>query len=122
MASLKGNTEFLRDCYKIRNEGVDAIRDVNRSSAQQVFAKSQGLVDVETGKLRNSGKITQTKTGATIVYTAPHAAKLEFSDKIKRKNGQRFFLHQPMTEAVEPTGAGWQTAFQGVIQANSKGG
>lgn len=122
MASLRGNTEFLKSCQKIRNDGVNAIRDVNREQAQQVFAKSQSLVPVLSGELRDSGKVTQTKTGATIVYTAKHAAKVEFSDKIKRQNGQRFFLHQPMTEAVEPTGTGWQTAFLAVVQANSQGG
>ena len=122
MASLRGNTEFLKACQKIRDDGVNAIRDVNREQAREVLNKALSLVPVDTGKLRDSAKISQTKTGATITFTAPYAAKVEFSDKIQRKNGQRFFLHQPMTESIDSTVNKWQTAFLGVIQANSQGG
>jgi len=122
MASIRGNTEFLKSCYKIRDDGVGAVVQVNRDSAREVFAESQALVDVDTGELRDSGEVKNTKTGATIIYKAPHAAKLEFSTKIKRKNGQAFFLHGPMTRSVEPTGAKWQSSFLNVIQQNSKGG
>lgn len=122
MADVKGLREYLDGAKKAVYDGVDAVVEVNREQAQALFQTSQALVPVETGTLRNSGQVKKTKTGATVVYTAPYAAKVEFSDKIQRKNGQRFFLHQPMTEQIEATGNKWQAAFLRALEANAKGG
>lgn len=122
MAEVIGAKDWLDNAKKAVYDGVDAVIDVNREQAQMVLAQSQALVPVESGKLRDSARIRQTKTGAIITYTEPYAAKVEFSAKIQRKNGQRFFLHQPMTESIESTGTKWQSAFLGALQANAQGG
>lgn len=122
MADIHGLQEYLANVKRAVYSGVDAVVQVNREQAQALFQASQALVPVESGNLRNSGQVKNTKTGATIVYTAPYAAKVEFSDKIQRKNGQRFFLHQPMSEQVEATGTKWQAAFLAALEANAKGG
>ena len=122
MADVNGAKQWLDNAKKAVYDGVSAVIEVNRDQAQFVLNQSLALVPVESGKLRDSAVIKRTKTGATITYTAPYAAKVEFSSKIQRKNGQRFFLHQPMTESIEATGNKWQAAFLGALQANAQGG
>lgn len=113
---------FLANAKKAVYEGVDAVIDVNRRRTRLVFGLSQARIPVDHGDLRATGKVVETKTGATITYTSPYAVKLEFSDKIQRNTGQRFFLHQSMSEQVEATGAEWQAEFLGALERNAQGG
>lgn len=113
---------FLANAKKAVYEGVDAVIDVNRQRCKLVFALSQSRVPVDHGDLQSTGKVVETKTGATITYTSPYAVKLEFSEKIQRKTGQRFFLTGSMSEQVEATGADWQAAFLGALERNAQGG
>ena len=48
---------------------------------QRVFDRSQELVPVRTGHLKNSGKIWGAKGGYTIEYSAPYALDVEFGTK-----------------------------------------
>jgi len=124
MASLRGNTEFLKSCRKIRDDGLAAIVDVNREQAQAVLNRAKELVPVKTGALRDSGKVTKSKTGGNIVFgdkNAPYAAYVHNQPQLQHDNGQAFFTYAAMGEAVEPTGKAWQTAFLRVIDANAKG-
>ena len=59
-----------------------AAMEAARAAAQLVLDKSQPLVPVDTGELKSSGKIIERQTDKTvvaeIVYTADHAAYVEF--------------------------------------------
>lgn len=55
-----------------------ALTRAVREMMQAIFVKSQAKVHVQSGKLRDSGRITDIPGGAKIRYTAKYAARREY--------------------------------------------
>lgn len=55
-----------------------AETDVLDPAADELFAKSQASVPVDTGRLKSSGEIDESAGAREVGYTAPYAAYVEF--------------------------------------------
>jgi len=61
------------DKNKIRNILIEAIRNKGR----EAFNSSQSICPVKTGKLRNSGNVTDIENGIMIQYRQDYASEVE---------------------------------------------
>jgi hypothetical protein len=80
-----------------------AAAEASREVAEKILADSQGLVPVETGALKDSGKVTQEGTKATVSYDVvseedgyPYGIRQHEDMSLHHPNGgQAKFLEQP---------------------------
>ncbi len=75
----------------IRNV-AQAVIDGTRKNVKRIFDTSQRLVPVRTGRLKNSGRIKQTSSGADISYNTPYAAKMEFGQEAQDFSNERHVI------------------------------
>lgn len=59
------------------DHAVEKAREEVARMARDILAESQRLVPVDTGRLRASGRVSETATGAEVAYDAPYAAHVE---------------------------------------------
>ena len=57
---------------------TDALRTYMQAIGKMVFDRSQELVPVKTGRLKESGSYTFTGESATINYNTPYAHRINF--------------------------------------------
>lgn len=89
----------------------ERIRELTRSSlaqaADELLARSQERVPVDTGELRDSGAtdVTSTPSGstATIGYAAPHAVEVHEDLTAVRRSGEAKFLERTELEERQRT-------------------
>jgi len=122
MAEVTGRQAYFEACKRIRDDGLAAIKGVNIDQAQRVLEDARKRVPVKTGALRDSGRLSKTKTGANITFGgkgAPYAVYVHNLPN-RHESGQSFFLTSAQAEAIQPTGAAWQSAFLRVIDNQAR--
>lgn len=72
-----GGDKALNAAFKNLIKNVDDA-ELSTAGAEVVFELSQKDVPVDTGELKDSGKVIQKDDGAEVIYTAEHAAPVEF--------------------------------------------
>jgi HK97 gp10 family phage protein len=70
--------------------------------AEKVYDRSQNLVPVDTGDLKDSGKVIEAGEGAQVIYDAGHALHVEFGTvKMKAQPYLRPAYEAEQRELVE---------------------
>lgn len=100
---IKGLKENINILKSYEKKVRPAIATVIEDGIQKIFERSQELVPVASGELKESGRVAQTEKGAKVEYTAPHAHRIEYDPTIRHKNGQAFFVGQPFYESKDET-------------------
>jgi len=90
---LVGMEALNRRLAKIADAWEDAADQGTREVTEYVFELSQGRVAVVSGKLKASGSVIRlAKHQYAVVYTAPHARRVEYgfhgTDSLGRKYNQ----------------------------------
>ena len=112
---MDGLKQFLTNVRGLRKEAFEAVRDVNRAKANECFPITQQECPVDEGVLLASGKVTNTASGAQIVYTAPHAWIAHEVLTALHKVGKAKFVEDPVRQMIAPTGEAWLAAYREVI-------
>lgn len=86
------------------------LSEAAKNAMGEVFEKSQQLVPVLTGELKESGEVFQTATGAGVRYSAPHAKRIEYDASLHHTNGTAFFVGKPFREKKKEIKAELKTA------------
>ena len=84
----------------------EAIKSGARKAAESILDESNQKVPYDTGALKSSGEVVEESDGASIIYTAQHAADIHETPRNYRDGKQSKFLessvnnHQSKVQSI----------------------
>jgi len=97
MIEITGISAFIQ-YFQNAVEIDPELKQIQDTISESVLDRSNSLVPVDTGELRNSGHIVKSKDGNNIIYDAPHSLVVHEDLSVTDKNGQAKFLEKAMSE------------------------
>ena len=95
---LRGLDEAMANLQRLAHRSQATKEQVELALAKDLLAKARQLVPLDTGRLRASGFIDQTRSRTRVGYNTPYAAKLHYSPGFNFQRGRSaFFLQDPAT-------------------------
>lgn len=118
-SKLTGTKDVRRNLEQTRQALRDKLLDLVQIEADIVLARSKELVGVDTGTLRDSGKIasviqTDNETSAVITYGDPDPYYAIYAHEKDQKNNK--YLERALRERADKTGRELQTAVKSVVK------
>lgn len=78
------------------------VKPISKVGAEVIFDRSQELVPVDTGELKESGDVVETGDGYAVEYTANHAIPVEFgTSNMRAQSYLRRAIDESQKEVLE---------------------
>ena len=91
---VKNLNKVLNNLTKEVSSRVDSIKEDNLKLAEEILEEAKRLCPVDTGELRDSGRVVKVDKAYKVEFTAKYAVYVHENLSIKHERGQAQFLTQ----------------------------
>ena len=101
MLTLDGDLQVIFNLERMADNVEDEANQRLEELGKDVLERAQQLVPVDTGRLRDSGRLKVSRARANIEFTEDYALHVHERTDIAHSNGQAKFLEQAIMEFAD---------------------